>query len=138
MDLSETILENNCVAQPKKLRLVGTNSTNMEGERYIRHLHKTLTCHNIFKRLEDIATVDISQLNEEDKDALMNRINIIDKTITEQMLNAEKTTCSKKDAALWSPALYQSNLRIQYLIVWIRSRRQRTCVLYKLNKIWEK
>jgi Reverse transcriptase (RNA-dependent DNA polymerase) len=138
MDLSETILENNCIAQTKKLRLVGTNSTNMEGERYIRHLHKTLICHNIFQRLQTIADTDISKLTEEDKDELMNRINVIDKTVTEQMLSAEKQTCSKKDAALWSPDLYQSNLRIQYLIVWIRSRRQGTCALSKLNKIWEK
>jgi hypothetical protein len=98
MDVSETILENDCTIKPKKNRMVGTYSTN-EGERYIRHLHNALKSHNVFNRLEDILKLDLKQLSENEKNSVMEKINNIDKTVTEQMLCSEKKTCSLKDGA---------------------------------------
>jgi hypothetical protein len=50
-DISERILENNCDIEIKKIRMAGTNSTNEEGENYIRNLHHSLQCHNVFQHV---------------------------------------------------------------------------------------
>jgi hypothetical protein len=41
-------------SNPNKIRLVGSNSTNNEGEAYIRYIFKYLVYHNIFQKIEGL------------------------------------------------------------------------------------
>jgi hypothetical protein len=80
--------------------LVGTNSTNKEGEVYIRQLHQHMTNNNIFKKSEFLH----SNVSEGTIDRLM-AINILDKMddlITKVMIKAERDKCSKKERVLWT------------------------------------
>jgi hypothetical protein len=50
-DISHTIMENPIPIIEKRIRLVGTNSTNKEGDRYVRHLYKSLLKDKVFERV---------------------------------------------------------------------------------------
>jgi hypothetical protein len=63
------------------------------------------------------------------------KVDKIDKQITETMLRAEKEKCSKKDQALWTPSIQQSNYRIQYWNIKLKATRQHICCTKRLNYI---
>jgi hypothetical protein len=111
-DVSNTILEDTIKSENKQVRLVGTNSTNEEGERYVRHLHKYLTKIDIFNKVSTLYQSSID--NSSTKEEIMRQLNDYDNLLTVAMLTYEKATCSMKDTAYWSPELEQSNLLIQF------------------------
>jgi hypothetical protein len=135
-DISHEIITDTTMVRDKRKRIIGSNSTNKEGERFIRHLYRTLTKHDIFTSVDSIQ----QQINENnyDLDTIMIQINALDTIITNLMLQAEDNTVCVKDMTLWSPALAQSNLIIQYWIVTIKGSRQKTNVKKRLTKITEK
>jgi hypothetical protein len=111
-DVSNTILEDTIKSENKRVRLVGTNSTNEEGERYVWHLHTYLTKIDIFNKVSNLYQSSID--NSITKDEIMRQLNNYDNLLTIAMLKYEKATCSMKDTAYWSPELEQSNLLIQF------------------------
>jgi hypothetical protein len=119
---------------------VGTNSTNKEGEAYIRHLHNAIKSHNIFTRIDSMYDKldKFNKLEEVEKQEILRKLNIIDNIITELKLCAEKKHCAKTEPCLWSPTLYQSSLRFQYINVLKKSKRQRTDASKRLERIWNK
>jgi hypothetical protein len=138
-DISERILETNHNIETKKVRMVGTNSTNEEGENYIRNLHHTIQCHNIFNQVNNMyESIKNKDLTTEEIQEIIHKLNIIDNIITELKLKNEKKYCAKKDPALWSPQLYQSHLRVQYINVKKKAKRQRTDASKRLQNIWDK
>jgi hypothetical protein len=117
----------------EKIRLIGTNSTNKEGAEYIKYLYKHLKQHNIFNRIQTLLDETYDEHNEPER--IMMELNKIDKEITTTMLRAEKKCCSKKDKALWTPELRQSNLLIQFWNIKLKAKRQGISVQRRLNKI---
>jgi hypothetical protein len=95
-DLSKDIINN--IQVTKKIRLIGTNSTNEEGKRYIKHLYQHLLNNNLFNKSEELL--------KRAKDGVHNRTQEIpilekmDDLITKAMLKAEHDTCKKKDLVL--------------------------------------
>jgi hypothetical protein len=136
-DISHNILRDDHVPNSQRKRIIGTNSTNREGERYIKHLHRTLSKQNIFQEVKQLKD-NINIIKEEDKEAVMFLINRLDEHITKLMINAEENTVSIKDLALWSPILAQSNLVIQYWNITIKGARQYTNVSKRLKSITNK
>jgi hypothetical protein len=51
-DISEDILINTPEPTIERVRMIGTNSTNEEGENYIRHLYNKIDEHKIFEKAE--------------------------------------------------------------------------------------
>jgi hypothetical protein len=134
-DISHTILHNDHIPNSQRRRIIGSNSTNREGERYIKHLYRNLQRHNIFEEVQRIENSIKTQNTEEDKEAIQYLSNLLDEHITKLMISAEDNTVSVKDLALWSPILAQSNLVIQYWNIVIKGARQHTNVTKRLRAI---
>jgi hypothetical protein len=112
---------------------VGSNSTNEESERYIRHLYKFLNKIKIFDKAKDL----YNKANDATacKQDMMRQLNEIDASITQAMIKYEKSTCSLKDRVLWSPEIEQSNLMVQFWNVLHKSICQQTDVSKRLHTI---
>jgi hypothetical protein len=136
-DIDDSILDNKVEINLQRTRLIGTNSTNEEGERYIRYLYKLLNNHNVFKRAQQILEQSITCTSENEITEIKNKLNNIDKIITESMLLAEKKKCSKKYNAPYSPELHQTHLEVSYWNVRIKSTRQHIDSSAMLNEILE-
>jgi hypothetical protein len=92
--------------------MVGSNSTNKEGIKYARQIYKHLINNNIYNKAKNLYTdVTNNTINER---TAFDQLNKMDKKITQIMLTSEIDNCSKKDQTMWTPAIKQSNLRIQY------------------------
>jgi hypothetical protein len=67
---------------------------------------------NLFNKSEKI----LDQITKGliDKDTVIKQVNSMDEMITQAMIRSEIVNCKKKDEALWTPAIKQSSLRIQY------------------------
>jgi hypothetical protein len=73
-DISKNIMNISDKIHCDKFRLVGTNSTNAEGETYIRYLYKHLKNNNIFGKIQNLYdNIDTSQDHAED---IMLQINV--------------------------------------------------------------
>jgi hypothetical protein len=136
-DVSHEILGDNRIPNSQRKKIIGTNSTNREGERYIKHLYRNLSKQNIFDEVEQLK-INSDYIKEDDKDAIMYLLNMIDEHITKLMLSAEENSVCVKDLALWSPILAQSNLAIQYWNITIKGARQHTNVPKRLRSITNK
>jgi glycosylphosphatidylinositol transamidase (GPIT) subunit GPI8 len=53
-DISSEILSPNLEPEIGRARIIGTNSTNLEGEKYIRELDKKFREHNIYEKTNNI------------------------------------------------------------------------------------
>jgi hypothetical protein len=137
-DISHNILHNDHSPNSQRRRIIGSNSTNREGERYIKHLYRNLRRHNIFDEAEKIEAAINTSNDEEDKQAIGYLINLLDEHITKLMISAEDNTVCVKDLALWSPILAQSNLVIQFWNITIKGARQHTNVSKRLKSITDK
>jgi hypothetical protein len=73
-----------------------------------------------------------------DVESIMKELNILDKEITQSMIRYEKQCCAKKDLAIWTPELRQSNLLIQYWNVKIKAARKGINIKSRLKRILEK
>jgi hypothetical protein len=122
-DLSQKLFQKQIPPSVIRTRVVGSNSTNAEGERYIRQLHNHLQSNNIFQKSESL--LEQSRVDTIDINIAINQLNKIDKIITDGMLHAENKQCKKKDPVMWTPAIQQSNLRVQYWNIRLKSTRQR-------------
>jgi hypothetical protein len=94
-------------------RQIGTNSTNKEGYKYIKHVNDQFNNHRIHEKVQKLYKEVMSGSFPDDKTGMID-LNKLDKTITNIMLSAEKKCCKKKEQALWTPQLHQSNLVIQH------------------------
>jgi hypothetical protein len=102
-DLSKTILQQQNKNEPQRQRLVGTNSTNYEGELYARHLHQHSHNNNIFNKSHQLLE-DIKE-GRCDNETAIKQINVMDEIVTTAMLRSEVINCKKKDPSLWTPAI---------------------------------
>jgi hypothetical protein len=112
-DLSNKIFEDHDSCKTiKRKRIVGSNSTNIEGQNYIEYIYiyQHMQHQNIFQRLEELLHKTRSRLPQ-NKSAI-DKLNEIDKFITITMLKVEMQQCKKKDQVLWTPKVYQLNLQI--------------------------
>jgi hypothetical protein len=137
-DISHNILSDNFTPNSSRKRIIGSNSTNREGHRYIKHLHRNLVKNQIFEEVLKLEAAAASITNDTDKETLTGILNNIDETITKLMLSAEDNSVSIKDLALWSPILAQSNLIIQFWIITIKGARQHSNVKKRLKSITDK
>jgi hypothetical protein len=135
-DLSKEILRIPEIEIQEKVRLVGTNSTNKEGARYIRKLYRHLLENNVFYKVEKL--YNKSKEQNADTEMIMTEINKLDEMITASMIRIEQKTCAKKDPAIWSPSLRQSNLTIQYWNVLIKGHRNQINVKTRIQRIINK
>jgi hypothetical protein len=137
-DISPTILEYETPITEPKIRLVGSNSTNTESKRYIRHLHNRLSKKNIFSSVEELYILSKNQYNDLVRQEIMDKLNALDNIITEYMLTSEQSTCCLKDRVLWSPEIEQANFICQYWCVVYRARQQQIDASRRIDNIWEK
>jgi hypothetical protein len=111
-DLSPTLFTNVAEEMMLKTRQIGINSSNKEGERFIRFLNQQLSNHRVYEK--------INQLNIWSKlcgiNGVQDKMNYIlhdakklDKVKTDAMLLVDRKCCKPKEVALWSSELYQSN-----------------------------
>jgi Reverse transcriptase (RNA-dependent DNA polymerase) len=133
-DFSENILTDIVPISTKKYRMIGGNSTNLEGEKYIKWLDNHFKYHRIYEKVENVFNSAMTKSYDE-KEHVMEEINKIDKIITEAMLCAEKRNCKKKLHALWSPKLYQSQLLVQFWNIKKKSSRQQIDSTTRLEQI---
>jgi hypothetical protein len=63
---------------------------------------------------------------KEDDNSILMKVNKLDNLITSIMLKSEKSNCKKKDNnTLWTPQIKQSDLRVQYWNIKLKTTRQR-------------
>jgi hypothetical protein len=127
-DISNTLLESPSNAQVPLRRIVGTTSTNAEGQNYIRHIDAKFIRHNIYSKLDAMwLTLDSlgPNVSSHNIDQLMLSLNKMDTIITNTMLHAEKTQCKRRPSTMYSKTLNQSNLQVQYWNVLSKINRQR-------------
>jgi hypothetical protein len=134
-DISAELFKNNNTINLRKERLIGTNSTNAEGEKYVKHLDYLFKMHRIYDKINQL---HIQSKDPENLEAVELQLNKLDTIITESMLLAEKKNCKKKQKALWSPELQQSNLTIQYWNILCKAEKQLINVTDRLSKILSK
>jgi hypothetical protein len=134
-DIDESILESE-QDRPNNImeRLIGTNSTNHEGEKYIRELDLFCNYHRIYEKIEKIYH-DIENKLFVDKAAIMIELDKIDNLLTRGMLASEKHNCKKKPRTMWSPKLAESHLTIQLWNVADKSYNQQIDASERLNQI---
>jgi hypothetical protein len=113
-DIHHSILEPEEDHEITKMeRLIGTNSTNREGVKYINELNNYLEYHKIFQKIDCI-------YNEVHGDTVINKqeigeaVNKLDMMITNGMLSSEKHNCKKKTKAMWSPKLNESHYTVEF------------------------
>jgi hypothetical protein len=128
-DISHTIMPIPTIE--KRIRLVGTNSTNIEGDRYVRHLYNSLIKDNVFERVRILFEQSIQE--NPDIDLIMGELNELDELITIIMLKSEASTCSLKDRVYWSPEIHRSNLIVQYWNIFNKSMRQKINCIKRLD-----
>jgi hypothetical protein len=87
------------------------------------------------KLLNESNIVKSNGPEEYNKELILQQINDLDNLITRLMLYSEKKCCKKKERALWSPTLQQSNLTIQYWNVLTKCRRQGIRADHRINHI---
>jgi hypothetical protein len=121
-DISSTILQHRTPNVDNRTRVVGTNSTNKEGDNYVRYINNFFEEHKIFEKTESLYKASLLETYEHQRNILTKQLDIIDKLVTSTMMRAEKTQCKKSDPVYWSPALVQSNLRIQYWVALNKAR----------------
>jgi hypothetical protein len=69
----------------------------------------------------------------------MIQICTIDTLITEVLLKSEKVNCKLKDNnTLWTPELFQSNLRVQYWNIRLKSTKQKLNANKRIQQIVSK
>jgi hypothetical protein len=99
-------------------RLIGTNSTNNEGERYIRELNEFCEYHRINEKVDRLYQATILGLQHrtlDDKEIIITALNKLDTLITQGMLASEKHNCKLKPKTLvWSPTLSNSHFVIEF------------------------
>jgi hypothetical protein len=134
-DLSNQLFNNkSSITKSVKKRMVGTNSTNYEGSNYIKQLYEHLvTNNNIYNK--SIQLLDRSKHNDVDNIQGIKMLNELDEVLTTSMLRIEKRTCKKKDPGLWTPAMKQSNLLVQYWNIRIKATRNNTNCDKRIGKI---
>jgi hypothetical protein len=135
-DISTTIFAQSLPEVSRKIRMVGTTTTNQEGIHYVTYLYDHLQQSNVFYDCHSLL-LSSSQPGA-DITLLAARLNDIDDTITKLMLQAEKKTCKKRHMALWTPQLEQSHLIIQYWCLQIKSFRQHSDIAHRLHHIWQR
>jgi hypothetical protein len=118
-----------------KQRLVGTNSTNQEGNNYVNHLHKHLVNNNIFNKIKFILEHGI--INNKDTTSIHNQINQIDQLITKAKIQSEKSKCQKKGPSKWFPELLHCLYRIQYWNIIIKGTRQKINTYKRIKQIFK-
>jgi hypothetical protein len=127
------------IVKNKWARMVGSNSTNDEGKRYVEHIYQDLQENKIFNKSK--------KLLQETKNPNWNieqsvqQLEAMDQLITHAIIRAELKTCKLKEPILWTPAIEQSNLLIQYWNIQVKTRRKgiwatnRTKeILWKMNE----
>lgn len=116
--------------------MVGSNSTNREGENYIKYINNQFIQHNIYDKEK---VLGIRSKFENTGDSVMTDLNKLDKLITSIMIRSEKLNCKKKDNnTLWTPQIIQSNLRIQYWNIKLKSAKQGIESTERMNQIMSK
>ena len=130
-DLFTNVVDNITI----KTRQIGTNSTNREGRKYIKLLNDQFNNHRIYEKINQLYDNSINMGINDDKESILKEVDNLDKLITQLMLFAERKCCKKKERALWSPTLQQSNLIIQYWNIMTKSKRQGIRVDHRLNHI---
>jgi exonuclease III len=85
----------------KKSRIVGSNSTNKEGEQYIRGLDKYFQYHQIYEKVNELYELRHKLKNSSDK--VKEELDKLDGLITGCKLKSEKTYCKKKYKTLYTP-----------------------------------
>jgi hypothetical protein len=114
-------------------RLVESNSTNQEGINYAHDINKQLLHHNIYEQSDTM--LQQAKSGCLDKNQLLYQLSEMDLFVTATMLNAEKKHCKKKDPVLWTPDIYQSNLRVQYYNIRLKSECHRIYARKRLKQI---
>jgi ribonuclease HI len=134
-DINHSLFENNINERIPTTRQIGTNSTNKEGEKYIEFLDNKFNEHNIYKKMKNLSQqVDITETID-NPSLLQIEAEKLDKLITEFMLLAEKRCCKRKDVALWTPELHQSNLVIQYINLQMKSSKHNINIDHRLQYV---
>jgi hypothetical protein len=127
-DISNSLLGPSRTVQSPLRRIVGTSSTNAEGEQYIRHINTNFQRHNIYNKLDHIQQ-SLDELGPyvlpQHIDTFMLSLNKMDLIITNTMIHAEKTQCKRRPITMYSKTLDQANLRAQYWNVLSKIQRQR-------------
>jgi hypothetical protein len=135
-DIKDSILiDNKQSANIIKKRMVGSNSTNAEGTKYINKLYTHLLSNNIISNASNLLESIINKTHNQE--AAIKQLNMLDRSVTNAMLKIEKQTCKKKEPVLWTPEIRQSNLRLKYWNISIESTKQRIDADERLKHILE-
>jgi hypothetical protein len=134
-DIDESILED---VQDRKNnileRLIGTNSTNHEGEKYIREVDNFCKYHRIYEKVDRMYN-QVEEGSILDNDHIMEELDKIDELLTRGMLASEKHNCKRKPRTMWSPKLSESHLTVQLWTVADKAYDQQIDATDRLNQI---
>jgi hypothetical protein len=133
-DIDEKILESENERSNNVLeRLIGTNSTNHEGGKYIRELDSFCNYHKIYLKVNNIynnlSKYDINNEN------IMTELDKLEELLTRGMLASERHNCKKKPKTMWSPKLSESHLTVQLWNVADKATNQQIDASERINQI---
>lgn len=118
------------------IRLIGTNTTEKEAINYIENLHLQFRQHRIFEKSKELYNMSGRELFDREK--ISNEVNKLDELITNLMLRCEQTTCSRKSATMWSPAILHSHIMIKYWNMAIKQAKGNINLTSQLKKTKDK
>jgi hypothetical protein len=134
-DIDECILQQDKNDSSKIMeRLIGTNSTNNEGEKYIRELDGFCIYHKLYGKVDLLLDV-ITTTDHYCKNDIIAELNKLDELLTRGMLASEKHNCKRKTKKLWSPKLNESHMQVQFWNVVSKSFNQQINADDRINHI---
>jgi hypothetical protein len=116
--------------------MVGLNSTNTEGENYVKKLYAHLQSNNVISKTSVL--LESINKNTHNHEAAIKQLDGIDESVTNAMIKIERKSCKKKEPVLWTPKVRQLNLRLQYWSMRVKSSKQRIDADQRLRNLLEK
>jgi hypothetical protein len=111
MDISESIIDTKVSLSRHEKRYIGSKSKPEIIYRYKQYIHKQFQIHRIYKQAEEIKK---QAENGKTTIELIQRLNNLDKQITEIMLAAEKSQCPKRLETEWSVTIHEQAQLCKY------------------------
>lgn len=122
------------VDQPS--RLIGTNSKKEESINYVKYLDLQFRQHRIYKKSKRMYTN--SKMDDINKTNLQKELDKVDELVTNLMIKCEKETCAKKSKVMWSPAIMQSCIVVNYWKLHLKSKKRNINLTAQMEKLKRK
>lgn len=135
LELNQDFVDGRARQHKPPTRMIGYNTTKTEVLKYKEFIQSEFTTYDIFERAK--ALYEQATFPMANEQLFISELNALDREVTNIMIKAEKTQCSKKPPFKWSPAVHQASLLIKYWSIKQNSDRKGTDRKQQLQDIYQ-